>query len=238
MIDKERAEALTQQAITAMNEEDWEAARSGFEQAAAADGTDWRLPNELGNCLLRLDSFDEAARAYERAFVIAPPEQRAFVLFNEALAYSFDDRVDDAIAAHQRVLQLDPGYAKSEAELGFLYRQKGAAKQALFHIDRAVSVLESGDLEDPSQRHHYALCLLNRARVHFFQLDDDEAGLEQAELLLEEARDLGKAWKLANELVEQGCWSAAKGVLELIIEEDPRGGPPRELLARVEYELS
>lgn len=237
MVDKARAEALTEQAIEAMNEEDWEAARDGFAQAAAADSTDWRLPNELGNCLLRLDSYDEAAQAFERAFAIAPPVQRAFVLFNEALAYTFDERIDEAIATHQRVLELDPAYAKSEAELGFLYRQKGMAKQALLHIDRAVSVLKDGDGDDPTHRHHLALCFLNRARIHFLQLNDQEAGLDQVEQLLEQTHDLGKAWKLANELVQEESWSAAKGVLELIIEEDPQGGPPRELLERVEREL-
>jgi tetratricopeptide (TPR) repeat protein len=236
MSDKAAIEALVREGVEALDRKDWDEALAAFERAAAADPADWRLPNEVGNCLLRLNRFAEAAPAFRRALAVAPADKRSFVEFNEALALAQSGRTDEAIDVHRRILERDPSYEKSHAELGTLLRQKGDGKAALAHLDKAVDALHR-HTEDPNRGHHLGLCYLNRARIQLFMLGDEDAGVEQAELLLDETRELGKAWKLSTELCDAGKWTAARRVLELILEIDPGGREPRQLLERVEREL-
>jgi tetratricopeptide (TPR) repeat protein len=233
----ERIEELTDRAINAMNEQEWDEAIEAFGEAAHLAPKDWRFPNEAGLCHLRLEQFSEAEQAFRRAFELAPGDQHSSVLSNLALALTLGGKDDESIEVHRRVLKNDPGYFKSHAELGALMRKRGKGKEALGHLDIAVEgVRDQGD-DDPHKMHHLSLLLLNRARVHLFLLDDEDAGLEEVEALIDETRNLGRAWTLANELVHAEKWTSARAVLEMIVEEDPNADEPRALLETVEEHI-
>jgi len=233
----ENIDELTDRAIGAMNDQEWDEAIEAFDEAARLAPKDWRFPNEAGLCHLRLEQFDDAEQAFRRAFELAPKEQHSSVLSNQALALTLGGNDDEAIEVHRRVLKNEPGYFKSHAELGALMRKKGKGKEAMSHLDVAVEGVRGQGDDDPHKMHHLSLLLLNRARVHLFLLDDEDAGLEEAEALIDETRNLGRAWTLANELVDAEKWTAARAVLEMIVEEDPNADEPRELLETVEEHI-
>lgn len=102
----------------------------------------------LGNALMDLDRYADAQLAYCHAAAYQPsdnapppsPEFRAHAWTNIGIALRKQGRLDAALEAHRRALQLAPDYAIALNNLGVLLQDRGQYEEALAAHDRAVRI--------------------------------------------------------------------------------------------------
>jgi len=99
-----------------------------YEQACARAGADWRHFYRLGTTLTTAGQPDGAARALERARVLAPKEPA--VLEATANLLARQGKLPEAVATLQTALALDPESAGIHSNLGARLFQVGNAKGA------------------------------------------------------------------------------------------------------------
>ncbi|MBD3291672.1 MAG: tetratricopeptide repeat protein, partial [Armatimonadia bacterium] len=110
--------------------------------------------------LMRLERYDEAAQAYERAFELDPSEVDPIV--NKGAAFSRAERLDEAEAEYRRAIALGPDNPRGYMELGSLLLQDlDQPERALEQYRRAVEVAPD------STPAHYRLAgaLKDRGRI-------------------------------------------------------------------------
>jgi tetratricopeptide (TPR) repeat protein len=116
-----RSERSAAEAVAAADAVIPEAAAAAYGRALAAmRGEDW-LSAEL-----ELEQLTQAFPAYAGPYV------------NLALVYLHDDRRDDARAALDRALDIDPGHAAANNQLGILLREQGKFAEAEEAYRRAL----------------------------------------------------------------------------------------------------
>lgn len=101
--------------------------------------TDWLALN--GYVAARLRDFDRAERWLNRADTVSP--DRPWPLIERASAYEFADRLDDALAAARRSLNLQPWFRPGVQAVGHLLVRLGQDAAALDFLTEAAGHLES-----------------------------------------------------------------------------------------------
>jgi tetratricopeptide (TPR) repeat protein len=83
------------------------------------------------------------------------------------------DRFDDAIAAYEKALALDPENANVWTDLGVMYRRQGDPKKAVNAFDQAIGI-------DPQ----HEISRFNKGIVLFHDIKDEKGALDAWESLL------------------------------------------------------
>ncbi|MFO0826728.1 MAG: tetratricopeptide repeat protein [Phycisphaerales bacterium] len=132
-----RAEALTRQAVEAMDKDQKEAERL-LREALTADLWFGPAHNDLGVLCLRQGRLYEAANEFEWARKTMPghPNPR----FNLALTLERAGRADEAIAMYETALEVYPGHVQSEQALARLIRRSGIGNPRLDDYLRDVEL--------------------------------------------------------------------------------------------------
>ncbi|MEA5477234.1 glycosyltransferase [Pseudanabaena galeata UHCC 0370] len=122
--------------------EDWELAKSAYEQVIALD-----VPNlvklsaylNLGN-IYQENQQKEAIAYFETATQIAPNFAQGH--FNYGIALKTSGRFTDAIAAYQRAIAIEPNYADAHQNLGVVLMKVGYFPEAIASFTRAIQLHE------------------------------------------------------------------------------------------------
>jgi tetratricopeptide (TPR) repeat protein len=93
---------------------------------------------DLGVAALRLDRWDEARKAFERAGALKPDRPETFLYLGEALLKL--GRFSDAVAPLRRALALRPAMPEAHASLSDCYRRMGETAEA----DRELKLAKPG----------------------------------------------------------------------------------------------
>ncbi|MBC7788393.1 MAG: tetratricopeptide repeat protein [Anaerolineae bacterium] len=101
--------------------------------------------------LERQGDFDAALTSYRLALRDRPNDPRT--LQNMAIAFSKTGRLDDAIRAYQRALELDAGLSGAHYGLAFLLLKRGDAAGAGEHLDAFLANVPSGGEADRWVKH-------------------------------------------------------------------------------------
>lgn len=229
------ARPLIEQALAEADAGNLERAAERMLAAADADPTDWRLPNEAGVYYYSLERYDDALRCYDRTLAIAPGN--VALMMNRALALILTDRDDEALAALQAILAIDPLHASAFFEIGKLHQKRGRHRDALEYFDTALvhATLPTmfNVIGGPHRDMHLlSLVMLNKARA-LFALGREDDAVAQAGALVEELGDAGSTIKLANELVERDRPAMAARILDVLLASQPDHGEARELRERL-----
>jgi predicted O-linked N-acetylglucosamine transferase (SPINDLY family) len=100
--------------------------------------TDASVHRRLGDALLAIGSFAEAAGSYRSAVVLEPGVVRGHNNLGQALMRL--GRHAEAIESYQRAIELDPNYAIAHNNLGIAYYEEGHWNQALACYQRALEL--------------------------------------------------------------------------------------------------
>ena len=81
----------------------------------------------------------EAQQLYERIIDIDPQDATAHYRLGQLLVAQ---RIESqrALELHERAVSLDPNLAAAHRDLGILLASRGNARQAVFHLERAVEL--------------------------------------------------------------------------------------------------
>ena len=101
--------------------------------------------------LERQGDFDAALTSYRLALRDRPNDPR--ILQNMAIAFSRTGRLDDAIRAYQRALELDAGLSGAHYGLAFLLLKRGDAASAGEHLDAFLANAPAGEEGERWVRH-------------------------------------------------------------------------------------
>jgi tetratricopeptide (TPR) repeat protein len=114
-------------AAMAMEDTDVEAAITGYRACIARHSHPGARAN-LGRLLHLQGRISEALQLY-----LAGDQSDATILYNQAVALEDLDRTAEAIAAYQKVVEADAGYADAHHNLARLLQQEGDDQAALRH---------------------------------------------------------------------------------------------------------
>jgi glycosyltransferase involved in cell wall biosynthesis len=122
--------------------EDWELAKSAYEQVIALD-----VPNlvklsaylNLGN-IYQEHHQKEAIACYEQVTQIAPNFAQGY--FNYGIALKTWGRFTEAIAAYKKAIVLEPNYADAHQNLGVVLMKVGYFPEAIDSFTRAIQLHE------------------------------------------------------------------------------------------------
>lgn len=120
---------------------DASAAMRAYERAIAADPAHLDARINLGRLLHEAGRLAPAERVYREAAALA---ENATLLFNLAVLLEDMDRRDEAIAAYENSLRIDPALADSHYNLALIYEQLDKPHEALRHMARYRRLVERG----------------------------------------------------------------------------------------------
>lgn len=117
-----------------------------YTHGVAVNPENFVAQNNLGNVLLRMGRFDEAASRYSRAIAVSPgfPEGT----YNLGVVYLKKNDIDRAIVYLGRAAELNPMDADTFLSLGIACQARGDHDEALGHLKRAEA-LDPGNPEVP-----------------------------------------------------------------------------------------
>ncbi len=101
--------------------------------------------------LERQGDFDAALTSYRLALRDHPNDPR--ILQNMAIAFSRTGRLEEAVRAYKRALELDPGLSGAHYGLAFLQLKRGDTLAALTHLQTFLDAPPSGADADRWVRH-------------------------------------------------------------------------------------
>jgi tetratricopeptide (TPR) repeat protein len=148
--------------------------------------------NDFGWALMQLKRYDEAAIELEEA--VAVDEKLGIALHNLAATYSNLGRTEEALRTYERILEVDPNYAKRDAVWG--YRISLLLK--LNRSSDALTVVAKELEQDPESGLAYAL----RGRIRLAQMD-----IENAISDLKTAEELGCPYSIKPDLYLDLGWA-------------------------------
>jgi predicted TPR repeat methyltransferase len=109
-----------------------------IQQSILLDGAVAPWHNNLGNVLLGLERFDEAAAAYARCSELDPANRE--VLNNLGVLLRRLQRLQEAEEVLQRAIALDPDFADAHTNLAVLYAMLDRDDEAFAHFAKAVAL--------------------------------------------------------------------------------------------------
>lgn len=164
-------------------------AKHMFVRSLNLGASNHRILSGIGQALLRLEAYDEAAVALDRLVKARPKDTEAWL--NLGQAYEYGGRHDKAIEAYHAVIDIAPGEARGYLGLGSVYQQKGDLTAAI-DVWRAGARLASGSFSL-----HYNLALA------YAQIGQYESGLQAIDKALELKPNDPEAFSLRELLVEE-----------------------------------
>jgi tetratricopeptide (TPR) repeat protein len=146
---------LINQATSALNSKNFEAAIAPLTQLSAADPTDYEFPQALGNAYLGLGQYEEAVQSYEKGIQLAqntqPDSKKAYtdpakvkialgqMLSNQGNAYLKLKKNPEAIAAFTKSAELSPNPGMAYFNLCATQYNTGNTEGALPACDKAIA---------------------------------------------------------------------------------------------------
>jgi tetratricopeptide (TPR) repeat protein len=137
----------------------------------AHDPNDWKLYEQKGRILLKLEELDDALEAWEAGKSVAPPEYRSIFFKNEAKLYTSQECFPEALAAIEIVLQLEPNDIEllcMKAEI-LVSQERYTEAKPIFELIHSLAPLESHALSQ------IALCCFQLKQVNEALETYDEA---------------------------------------------------------------
>ena len=101
--------------------------------------------------LERQGDFDAALTSYRLALRDHPNDPR--ILQNMAIAFSRTGRLEEAVRAYKRALELDPGLSGAHYGLAFLQLKRGDTLAAITHLQNFLDAPPSGGDAERWVRH-------------------------------------------------------------------------------------
>jgi tetratricopeptide (TPR) repeat protein len=217
------AKEAIEAAIEALEDNDFETAAGRFLVAAKLVPDDWRLPNEAAICFYRLERYDDAVRCCDLALAAAPEEVQVHA--NKGLMLALANRDDEALAAFQAALEVDPTYPSAFLEIGKLLQKRGDHEDALEYFTTALAHETMRSTFDVSGEtainpHLIALVHVNKARILLGPLDRETEGLEHVAALWTAVKDDQRMLLVARELAPKNP-ARARRVLDVLLAVKP-----------------
>ncbi|MGC9396631.1 MAG: tetratricopeptide repeat protein, partial [Anaerolineae bacterium] len=140
-LEPDNANAWYSVASIAHGQNEWETAKEAYLKVIElAPDYAWSYHN-LGRIHARFGDYDEAIKLYREAIERhESDENRALSWSRIADAYRRQGQIQDATAAYQRTLSLNPDSASDRTMLGSLYELQGQLEDALHEHQRAVEL--------------------------------------------------------------------------------------------------
>jgi tetratricopeptide (TPR) repeat protein len=117
-----------------------------FRRALPLAGENPAALQAVGNGLRRVEQFDLAVTAMERAVEAMGDEVTPALLSELALAYRANDDREGAERTLNRALEVDPRYATAHYLLGNMLAGRGAFAEAIRHYERYLALEPQGEL--------------------------------------------------------------------------------------------
>ena len=134
-----------------------------------------RIPNEIGECLLKDDRFADAVTAFEQALALWPEFPLAH--YNRGFALEALGELREAEESYRRAARLDPNYADPPARIGGLAAVRGDWSLARSFADHAL-VLEKDNVT----------AILTKARADIAEGATDRAGLSLQSVIADDRK--------------------------------------------------
>lgn len=116
--------------------QDYDAALTHLERAAALVPASADIQNNLGNVYRARADLDRAEHCYRRALALAPGMAQAHV--NLGVVCKLRGRIAEAIACYRRALELEPNMAGAHYTLGAALKEHGEKTAAIDHFRRSL----------------------------------------------------------------------------------------------------
>lgn len=112
-----------------------------YRQAIENDSSYVDAYTNLGKVYTDTEAFELAADAYEKVLTLSPPEEQlSRIHLNLGVSYMGMDRIDDAIRAWKRAVELSPDYMDAYMNLGTAYQNKNMPDSTRTVWERALEV--------------------------------------------------------------------------------------------------
>jgi glycosyltransferase involved in cell wall biosynthesis len=137
--------------IAHSHRQDWESAKTHYQQALNLDVVDTiKLPayNNLGNLYQAQGNFSDAIVCYEKLIKIAPDFATGY--FNLGIARKSVYDFTGAIAAYIRALEINPDYAEAYQNLGVALHQTGQLEPSKMAFTEAIKCYQLQNNPDSS----------------------------------------------------------------------------------------
>jgi tetratricopeptide (TPR) repeat protein len=171
-----------------------------------------------------MSDYTDAILWLEKSVAEYPRDSEAF--YNLGRAYYIEDRFDQAVAAFQQTLRIEPHYANAENGLGLSYAAQNQPDLAEQAYRRAIADGEASGKRSDQPYTNLAGLLLDRDRLpEALQLLDAANRLAPASVKIQELR--GKA------LITQQQWPQAESAFRAALALSPNSGALHYQLGRV-----
>jgi tetratricopeptide (TPR) repeat protein len=160
---------------------------------------------EKGWSMISIGDYDAAETALNRALELSPGDPQAESLLGWAMM--LNDKLDDALAAFQKVLMREPMNALARVNVGYICLKKGIFGEAIEHLSRAIRL--DNDKKATLYAHFYlGLVYLERDMFEDAQTFFQKA-LALGPSLLQAYYELGRAyWFNGQEEEAREAWRA------------------------------
>lgn len=103
---------------------EYEKALDSYLKLKQDNPSDPEIDYNLGETYYRLEKYDEAEGAFERALNIPDKKRRKETLYNLGNAAYRQNKLEEALSYYEKALQMDPDYEKAKLNSEFVKRQK------------------------------------------------------------------------------------------------------------------
>jgi tetratricopeptide (TPR) repeat protein len=203
---------------------------------------------------LRLCRVAEARDSFNAALNVDPQYEEAY--YNLGISFAHED-VINAVNYFRKAVELDPGYAKANSELGWALRRLNENTEAEYHLRKAIELDETdawayiylgnlvwskGDLSSAEELFNKAIDSWPNSSIPYWCLAifcEYEGRDEEAKNLYQQALNIDPDDAQANRffgiyLKDIGQTIKAKGYLQRALELDPEDRTVRSLLANLD----
>lgn len=149
----------------------FEEALEQLKTAVRINPQDTESYNLMGSIYTELAKYVEAEEAFRKVLQDKGYGQPQFAYFNLGLNYRKQQRISEAIAAFERVVQIDPEFYRAHVALGDIYRERESWEKAYVHYKNA----EQGYMNDAAVLYQighslFRLRRFNEAKTYLAQV--------------------------------------------------------------------
>jgi tetratricopeptide (TPR) repeat protein len=182
---------------------------------------------EKGWSMISIGDYDAAETALKRALELSPGDPQAESLLGWAMM--LNEKLDDALAAFQKVLMREPMNALARVNVGYICLKKGIFGEAIEHLSRAIR------LDNDKKATLYAHFYLGLVYLERDMFEDAQTFFQKAialgPSLLQAYYELGRAfWFNGQEEEAKETWRTGHSANRF----NPWGKRCGEVLATVE----